>query len=937
MVKARTPSRDAPVKASSAADLVVDPATQKICLVTGELSGPDYNGGIGTANRGLALALRRHGYQVDILYTRVARQEPFCFRGTFEEQVEAYRGLGIRLVCIAHEGEWNDWLAKSHHSMVHLAAGRYDHVFFNDTHGMGYYPLLARRTGSPELARTTMAVVTHSATQWIAELNQSAIMSVEDVRLMEMERRSIELADAVISPSAYLLDKYRGYGWQLPKNTVVLPNLLPDENHRRRLDIRHAAVEELVFFGRLERRKGLWLFCEALDRIKHHLNGRTVTFLGKVTQENGEATSFPLVRRSAAWPFEVRLLHRFDREQALNYLKAGPRLAVMPSWQDNSPCAILECLYEGVPFLASSGSGGEELLAAACRESNLFEPTVDALCRKLCSALDHGVATALPASDPDRNEVALMEWLEGLLSDHRSGLVSQAVPRVAEAAATKAEDVGALPRLLLIATTSLEPGRAASSIGRIAALHAGTVEITVLAEDPTTLAAELRSSPTSGRIAVVDIRRYAETIASVAGRSAVVAMCHVSQPISPDWLARARLCLDGGSGIAALTGLVAFEAPAPRELPPFVSVGDKARKVKRYLIGSSPALFPLGQETNSGFLALRGEALAVVRDIPPLDPRYDRAKRMGDWIHEIVVRLHARGRRFEILPDHPLDRAVEEEPSPVFRLGDVLRSLVGSQLGYPPGSEPALLSRLAIETMIEPEKQRASAECLSYTAKKLGWPVDDADLYGSRDETYRRLSTMAQACGQTELALELLTETLTDSLKDRRPTANSLATLVRRRSSSIRLFDLAATQAFVGLNLLHEWSFKVFEDAREIEIHPNSSHEGRAGMTYPALDLAPIERLSGAVRLAAPTARPVCFRLGIAAVDGSHHFGFEHIVRPGEVIQIDEVLPEAARKRCNVTLATEMADPLDSPLDAWARWVDLSFTASDGDSADGPA
>lgn len=930
-----THSRDAWAEASPAADHPVDPARRRICLVTGELAGPDYNGGIGTANRGLALALRRRGYRVDILYTRVSRLEPFCFRGTFEEQVEAYRSLGIRLLCIAHGGEWNDWLAKSHLAMGHLAAGGYDHVFFNDTHGTGYYPLLARRTGSPELARTSMAVVTHSATQWVAELNQSAITSVEDVRLLEMERRSIELADAVISPSAYLLDKYRGYGWQLPENTVVLPNLLPDENHRRPLAIRHAAVEEIVFFGRLERRKGLWSFCEALDRIKHQLKGRQVTFLGRATQEDGTATSLSLVRRSAAWPFEVRLLHGFDREQALNYLKAGPRLAVMPSWQDNSPCAVLECLHNGIPFIASSGSGGEELVAEACRDDNLFEPTVDALCRKLRSALSHGAVTALPASDPDRNEASLLRWLEGVLGDRRGGPVGQAVPQVATTAATGPRDAGALPRLLLIATASLEPRQAASRIERVAALHAGTAEITVLAEDPAALAAELGSGPLSVAGSVVDIRRYAEAIAPVTDPSAVVAICHVSQPISAAWIERARICLEGDSGIAALTGLVALEAPPPRELPSFISAGDTARKVKRHLIGNSPALFLLGQETNSGFLALRGEALATVKDVPPHDPQYDRVKRMGDWIHEIVVRLQARGHRFEVLPDHPLDRTVEEEASPVFRLGGVLRSLAGSQLGYPPGSELALLSRLAIEIMIEPEKRSASAECLSYAAQKLGWPLHGADLHGSPDGTYRMLSTMAQACGQTELALDLLTEAQSDGLWGGTPAPTSLAALVRRRSSAIRLYDLAAAKSYVGLNLLHEWSFKTFEDAREIEIHPNSGHEGRAGMTYPALDLTPVERLSGAVRLAAPTARPVCFRLGIAAVDGSHHFGFEHVVKPGEVIEIDHVLPQAARQRCNVTLATEMADPLDSPRDAWARWVDLCFTASESDGVDG--
>ena len=45
--------------------------TGRVCIVTGEIAGPDYNGGIGTANRGLALSLRNAGFAVDVLYTRV--------------------------------------------------------------------------------------------------------------------------------------------------------------------------------------------------------------------------------------------------------------------------------------------------------------------------------------------------------------------------------------------------------------------------------------------------------------------------------------------------------------------------------------------------------------------------------------------------------------------------------------------------------------------------------------------------------------------------------------------------------------------------------------------------------------------------------------------------------------------------------------------------
>src|SRR5258708_5363096 len=156
------------------------PEQRKICLVTGEIAGPDFNGGIGTANWGLASALRAAGFSVDVLYTRVEQGVPFCFRGTFSDQVTAFAVRGIRLMSICHLGKWNDWPAKSFHVLEHLKEAAHDVVFFNDTHGTAYYPLLARRTGNSHLAATSMCVVAHSATQWIQQINGSPIVSIED-------------------------------------------------------------------------------------------------------------------------------------------------------------------------------------------------------------------------------------------------------------------------------------------------------------------------------------------------------------------------------------------------------------------------------------------------------------------------------------------------------------------------------------------------------------------------------------------------------------------------------------------------------------------------------------------------------------------------------------------------------------------------------------
>src|SRR5262249_16181384 len=159
---------------------------------------------------------------------------------------------------------------------------------------------------------------------------QMPITSFEEVRLMEMERRSIELADACKAPSDYILRKYRDYGWAIPPASTMLPNFIaaesppvPEETHK--------SIDEIVFFGRLETGKGLGMFWRALDQLKFRLAGRLVTFLGKPTDENGSSTALQLLKRSAAWPFQVRMLTDFDREQALSYLRLGNRLAVIAS------------------------------------------------------------------------------------------------------------------------------------------------------------------------------------------------------------------------------------------------------------------------------------------------------------------------------------------------------------------------------------------------------------------------------------------------------------------------------------------------------------------------------------------------------------------------------------------------------------------------------
>ena len=82
-----------------------------------------------------------------------------------------------------------------------------------------------------------------------------------------MERQSAAHADAVFSPSRYIVDWLVDAGWQLP-HVTVLPNPIVSTLHQIE-PITHAThIRHIIFFGRLEARKGLAVFLAALAALR---------------------------------------------------------------------------------------------------------------------------------------------------------------------------------------------------------------------------------------------------------------------------------------------------------------------------------------------------------------------------------------------------------------------------------------------------------------------------------------------------------------------------------------------------------------------------------------------------------------------------------------------------------------------------------------------
>ncbi len=892
----------------------------RVCIVTGEIAGPDYNGGIGTANRGLALALQRAGFAVDVLYTRVEAGQPFSFRRSFEEQVSAFRALGIDLMCIAHQGRWNDWLGKSLRVMEVLQAGAYDIAFFDDTHGTAYYTALAKRSGSAELARTALVVVTHSATQWIADLNQSPIQTLADVTLLEIERRSIELADYVVSPSAYILRKYQSYGWQLPEKTLVRPNILPFSSERTAPSREHRHIDEIVFFGRLERRKGLWMFCEALDRLKYQIAGTKVTFLGKFTHEDGESTGFTLLRRSSAWPFAPTLLYNYDRDQALSYLKGGNRLAVMPSREDNSPCVIFECLVEGIPFIASAGSGGQELIATADHAGCLFQPTAEHLAEKLRRVLAEGATTAQPSFMPQENIRQTVQWVAGLVAEARRE------PERPEGAEKPARGSAKDPdcTLLLLAPDGMPPELIADT-GCETALRHPDARVVVLADvlGEVTAALERQGSAVPANLSFGNMTAFAKHTAAAGRGAGFLALCRLDQPVPAAVLARARSAFRA-TGIDAFTVMRGHAVEIARPEQPFVCTTRSHWMPERFKTGNAQALLALAQDSNAGLLLLRQDRADILTRIAPRDPQLCRLKDIELYIHEVLLALTAAGARFELLPDCYVPAAAMLGTSETFALpGLGLRHVTGTK-GYAAGSENALLSRLTIEMFARDAARVNALRQLSGFAARLGDAILDDKSYWPASRAFTTFSRVAQAAGRPALALSLVTRSIGADVSPQSGAAPSPADIVTALAQTVSLAGLLAGGAYDRMNLNHEWSLRFDVAKEEIEVHPNGAHEGDATLIFsnvsfpgPALFMADLELWD--------TARgPVKFEVHLLSETAGAQ-QFEWVLQPGDRKSISFTLPHAYEAGCDVMLATRMLSRRESTEGAHAKWHRPSF------------
>src|ERR1700722_14790234 len=392
----------------------------RVCIAAWEIEGPSRNAGIGTPYTSLADALKKAGYDVTVLFLLGCHPTD----GNMIDWVEYYqKEKGIRLIPLpmAHEPRIHAaWASSvSYHTYAWLKAHQndFDIIHFPECQGLGFYSLLAKRQGLA-FRDITFVVSAHGPTFWVKEGSQDYIRNLGELEIDYMERVSISAADIVTSPSQYLLRWMQENGWELPERTFVAPYILPQGllSEAPAPSARRSDIHEIVFFGRLEIRKGLKLFCDAVDELCADPDHREfeVTFLGKETQLYGRSSIGYISDRSKAWNVPWHLVSNKYQKAAIEYLRGDGRLAVVSSLADNFPNTALECVGAGVPLLVSNVGGIPEIIDPADRENVCFEPRPDVLAERIRGALEHGAFSARPSASFADTEGNWVRWHAGL-------------------------------------------------------------------------------------------------------------------------------------------------------------------------------------------------------------------------------------------------------------------------------------------------------------------------------------------------------------------------------------------------------------------------------------------------------------------------------------------------------------------------------------------
>lgn len=234
----------------------------------------------------------------------------------------------------------------------------------------------------------------HTPFFWVRQLNNMPDTCDNLVR-DQLEKLQTELSTAVSSPTHAMAQVVRDR-WGI-ENISVIPNFFNLKTYTPDLSVYEqylAGSNYILFFGRLEYRKGVHVLAQALPEILAQHKDIKVAFVGSDSVYNSMSMKSFIIEQIRDYQDRVTFIQNIPHA-ALYPIIAKAKFVVLPSLWENFPYVCLEAMSLGKAVVASSSGGFPEIIENG-KEGILSPPgDITALKQAIFECLNHSDANTL--------------------------------------------------------------------------------------------------------------------------------------------------------------------------------------------------------------------------------------------------------------------------------------------------------------------------------------------------------------------------------------------------------------------------------------------------------------------------------------------------------------------------------------------------------------
>lgn len=433
---------------------------QVAIFVTSEYEGITHNGGIGTYYRTLSEQFTAAGFYIILLLAQTSERFQGESSQTGLNQVfsltECPEVLNLspqqqQLLSQFKPEQWIDrqnyWALFFIQSLAATFPNAYLYIEFPEMLGLGYRTLQAKQTGLLN-KNCIIAVTLHSGQEWMIEAHGQYVSPVPHWFLptSHYEQYSFENADLAFFLSYFLKEKVEKYGWKtdhalhLPLCFSVLNSSPPTPRTDLQEFIQNNKIP-LVFFGRLEERKGLLTFLEAIESLDSSIIEQIqIIFLGKNVslqiQKLQNLDSKKYIQQRLENDYNYSIITDLFRQEAIDFIRClSHPIIFLTSPQENFPNTALEMGQLPISLVVSDTGGFRETLSLIERTAGIYwfrpkesKSLLQALLQAI-SAYPEVLETPLPEFFQDINKRLLNKRWEYIKQGFRKFELSSVFPQ----------------------------------------------------------------------------------------------------------------------------------------------------------------------------------------------------------------------------------------------------------------------------------------------------------------------------------------------------------------------------------------------------------------------------------------------------------------------------------------------------------------------------